>query len=425
MYTYNKFGLRSSSSSSSLSSIAKSVSLVTKPPTSRATSSSSLRLKIAQDKAQREEDTFVSSDSSTVAATTPALIDYTNHYIHTGEHSTKFIRNVENPFDGYPKLEKLHQLKRQQIQKHATKAYGVRCSTDKIVPTLNKWIDKHELKFNVIMIGALVENQFILPLLNKLPIHKLCSKPGFLFIWSTAQKIQELTTLLNNDNFNRKFRRSEELIFLPIDEDSPYYPKQTDSMYEKSVLEKQQWHCWMCITGTVRRSTDNDLIHCNVDTDLQIESPSLITSPSSPKPQGKNACPEQIYKVAENFSNSNRRLHIIPSRLGYDTHIKLRPGWIIMGPDVLVNNFKPEEYKEELVKKSIVKYKQFGSGSSSSGGSNGFSSIGDGNGRGINEINGAKFKSVCPPPTAQYLVPQTNEIEDLRPKSPGVMVKSS
>lgn len=91
-------------------------------------------------------------------------------------------------------------------------------------------------------------------------------------------KIQELTKLLNNENFNKRFRRSEELIFLPIDKKSPYYPKGAEAGSETIPLfERQQWHCWMCITGTVRRSTDNYLIHCNIDTDLQIES----TTPTS------------------------------------------------------------------------------------------------------------------------------------------------
>ncbi|KAI5969301.1 KAR4 [Candida margitis] len=363
MYSYNKFGSRASTSTSTKKSLSSSQTVTTK--STKLTSS---------DKAKKDAKGVLQP------------IDYNNHYIHSGEYATRFIRNVINPLDGYPKLNKLHELKRQQVEKHATKAFGVRCSTDKIVPTLNNWIEKHNLKFDVIMIGALVDNQFILPVLNTLPIYKLCSKPGFLFIWSTTQKIQQLTKLLNNDNFNKKFRRSEELIFLPINDKSPYYPHVANTAEEKSLFEKQQWHCWMCITGTVRRSTDNDLIHCNIDTDLQIESPSTVTK------HGRNACPAQIYQVAENFSNSNRRLHIIPSKLGPETHVKLRPGWVVLGPDVLINNFDPETYNDELHAKSVIKYKQ--------------------------NVTGANTSL-----SAQFLVPQTSEIEDLRPKSPVISPK--
>ncbi|CAK9436444.1 uncharacterized protein LODBEIA_P10020 [Lodderomyces beijingensis] len=389
MYTYNKFGSRAAPpATATASASATTTATPSVAKQSYSSKASTMKSRLSGNERSHKEEKL---ESSVVA--TP--IDYTNHYIHTGEYSTKFIRNVANPLDGYPKLDKLHHLKKAQIQKHATKPYGVRCSTDKIIPTLNSWIEKHDLKFDVIMIGALVENQFILPVLNKLPIHKLCSKPGFLFIWSTTQKIQELTKLLNTDNFNKKFRRSEELIFLPINDKSPYYPSQTDSSTEKSILEKQQWHCWMCITGTVRRSTDNDLIHCNIDTDLQIESPTKSEPASPASPEGRNACPPQIYKVAENFSNSNRRLHLIPSHLGFNTHVKLRPGWVIMGPDVYINNFNPEMYKQELGQKSLVKCKTI-SGPNNNANTN---------------------------MTTQYLVPQTNEIEDMRPKSPIVSVK--
>ncbi|RCK62795.1 Karyogamy protein KAR4 [Candida viswanathii] len=380
MYTYNKFGSRASSSTSS-----------TNNTTLTHTSS---------------KTTTESSDSRTFTTRASKQVDYCNRYIHTGQSGIKYIRNVNNSVEGYPKLAKLHHLKRLQVKKHALQPYGVRCSTDQIVPTLTRWIEIYNLKFDVIMIGALVENQFILPILNSIPIHKLCSKPGFLFIWSTTQKIQELTKLLNNENFNKRFRRSEELIFLPIDKKSPYYPKGAEAGSETIPLfERQQWHCWMCITGTVRRSTDNYLIHCNIDTDLQIEanSPTVkkrgsaggVTLPAH------NAVPEAIYRVAENFSNANRRLHLIPSKLGYDTPIRLRPGWVIMGPDVLINNFDPNRYNEELYAKSMIKYKQNASG-------------GGGGGSGNNNNTNV---------STQFLVLQTNEIEDLRPKSPVISAK--
>ncbi|CUM65929.1 uncharacterized protein PRCAT00003582001 [Priceomyces carsonii] len=297
--------------------------------------------------------------------------DYSNNYVHSGTLPTRYIRNSNNPLEGYPKLNRLHQLKRKQILNHSTKPYGARVSSSEIIPTLNKWIDTYGLKFDVIMIGALIENQFILPLLMNLPIHKLCSRPGYMFIWATTQKIQELTKLLNKDSFNKKFRRSEELIFLPLNKESPYYPSEDDAS-GIPLLERQQWHCWMCITGTVRRSTDSHLIHCNIDTDLQIESEQSASN---------NVVPDSLYRVAENFSNSNRRLHIIPTKIGYNSPIKLRLGWVIMSPDVLIDNFNPRGLEEELFSKSLVSYK--------------------------NNVN-----------NPQFLVPQTDEIEELRPKSP-------
>ena len=304
--------------------------------------------------------------------------DYSNRYVHTRLSPVGEIRNIQNPAEGYPKLQKLHQLKHAQTGKHVVKPYGCRVEPNQMIPTLNSWINNYKLQFDVIMIGALVENQFIQPLLCQLPLHRLCAKPGFLFIWATTQKIQELSKFLNSEECNKKFRRSEELVFVLIDKNSPYYPGNKSGVHnpnERPLFAQHQWHCWMCITGTVRRSTDNDLIHCNVDTDLQIEDQDTRAQP--------NALPDPIYRVTETFTNLNRRLHIIPSRIGYNVPVKLRPGWVIMSPDVLINNFNPIHYQQELYKKSSVQYKVLN--------------------------NNQRI---------QYLIPQTREIEELRPKSP-------
>lgn len=316
-------------------------------------------------------------------------IDYSNHYLHSGKFPTEYIRNVRKQTDGYPKLQRLKDLKAQQVELHAITPYGVKCSTSDIVPTLNMWVNDYNLQFDVIMIGALVENQFIVDILNSLPLFKLCAKPGFVFIWATTANIKQLTTLLNGEKWNKKFRRSEELVFVPVDGESVYFgPGVNDGIHSgesngnnESLLSRKQWHCWMCITGTVRRSTDNDLIHCNVDTDLQIERKQIKQD------YMRDAVPETFYKVAENFSNSNRRLHIIPCNSGYEHPVRCRSGWVVMLPDVMLDNFDPAVYEQELHSKSFIKYKNV-------------------------TVNG-HLKQL-----PQYLVGQTPEIEALRPKSP-------
>lgn len=277
--------------------------------------------------------------------------NYSNNYIHTGESPISYIRNVKNTVEGYPKLQRLFQLKESQVDENALIPYGCRVDIDTMIPTLKKWIFKDHLAFDVIMIGSLTENQFIYPLLSELPLEKLCSKPGFLFIWASSQKINELTNLLNNDKkWGKKFRRSEELVFVAVDKESPYYPGK-NSADEEAVFEKMQWHCWMCITGTVRRSTDSHLIHCNVDTDLTLEALSSSFSGTSEAEKTKNTVvPNQIYKVAENFSTSQKRLHIIPSRCGFSNVVRPRRGWVIMSPDIIIDNFDPSVYKSEIEK---------------------------------------------------------------------------
>ena len=227
--------------------------------------------------------------------------DYSNRYVHTRLSPVGEVRNIQNPAEGYPKLQKLHQLKHAQTGKHVVKPYGCRVEPNQMIPTLNSWINNYKLQFDVIMIGALVENQFIQPLLCQLPLHRLCAKPGFLFIWATTQKIQELSKFLNSEECNKKFRRSEELVFVLMDKNSPYYPGNKSGVHnpnERPLFAQHQWHCWMCITGTVRRSTDNDLIHCNVDTDFS-ESIQSISNNTEAWPESESS---QLLKLYHHIS---------------------------------------------------------------------------------------------------------------------------
>ncbi|SCU96354.1 LADA_0H00474g1_1 [Lachancea dasiensis] len=264
--------------------------------------------------------------------------DYTENYIHTTVPPQRYIKNSENQVEGYPNLQKLFRLKERHVAKNATTPFGCKIDIDAMVPTLNHWISDERMVFDVVMIGCLTENQFIYQILTSLPIHKLITKPGFLLIWGSAQKINELTKLLQSEAWSKKFRKSEELVFIPVDKSSPFYPSLDND--DQTLFEKMQWHCWMCITGTVRRATDGHLIHCNVDTDLALET----------NDQQHSAVPAHLYKIAENFSTATRRLHIIPARTGTEMPVRVRPGWVIMSPDVMLNNFECARYLAEISK---------------------------------------------------------------------------
>lgn len=80
-----------------------------------------------------------------------------------------------------------------------------------------------------------------------------------------------------------------------------------------SKTRSLQEHCLMGIKGTVRRSTDGDFIHANVDIDLIItEEPEM----------GNVEKPVEIFHIIEHFCLGRRRLHLF----GRDSTI--RPGEI-------------------------------------------------------------------------------------------------
>ena len=95
-------------------------------------------------------------------------------------------------------------------------------------------------------------------------------------------------------------------------------------MDSKAVFSRTKEHCLMGIKGTVRRSTDGDFIHANVDIDLIIdEEPEL----------GSLDKPVEMFHIAEHFCLGRRRLHVF----GRDSSI--RPGWLTIGPDLSNSNY--------------------------------------------------------------------------------------
>ena len=86
----------------------------------------------------------------------------------------------------------------------------------------------------------------------------------------------------------------------------------------------------MGIKGTVRRSTDGDFIHANVDIDLII---------AEEPPYGSKEKPVELFHMIEHFCLGRRRLHIF----GRDSTI--RNGWLTIGPEVTTSNFDPEIFR--------------------------------------------------------------------------------
>ncbi|CAN6612882.1 karyogamy protein Kar4p [Trichomonascus vanleenenianus] len=262
--------------------------------------------------------------------------DYCDHYIHTGVLPQAHIQNIQDPLIGYPKLQRLHKLKAGHNGKHVGKPFGRAVSSDKIAEELTAWTNESRgLSFDVIMIGACVDRPPSYSTLVELPIHKLTPRPSILFLWVPGPDLELGRQMMEIWGF----RRSEDIVYFCTSKSSLHFPKNLATSVDDCVV-KSTWHCLMGLKGTLRRSEDTDLINCNIDTDVIVER-------SSERP---NVVPEGIYSLIENFALMNRRLHIIPSDTSLEKPVRPRPGWVIVSPDILLDNFTPERYLESIGK---------------------------------------------------------------------------
>ncbi|XP_050532863.1 N6-adenosine-methyltransferase non-catalytic subunit isoform X2 [Daktulosphaira vitifoliae] len=146
-------------------------------------------------------------------------------------------------------------------------------------------------------------------------------------IQQTATPPMFLKCNLNNFDFgsiNMKF--DVILIEPPLEE-----YQRTMGVTNIALWNWKQEHCLMGIKGTVRRSTDGDFIHANVDIDLII---------SEENEQNLIEKPVEIFHIIEHFCLGKRRLHLF----GRDSTI--RPGWLTLGPELTNSNFNTELFNK-------------------------------------------------------------------------------
>ncbi|KAK6628510.1 N6-adenosine-methyltransferase subunit mettl14 [Polyplax serrata] len=286
---------------------------------------------------------LVYTDSSTFLKGTQSSNphnDYCQHFVDTGQRPQNFIRDVglADRFEEYPKLRELIKLKDDLIAQTATPPMYLRCDLASF--------DFKELgtKFDVVLIEPpLEEYQRSLGVTNmefwnweqimNLDIGEVVDVRGFVFLWCGSSQGLDM-----GRNCLRKwgFRRCEDICWIRTNVKNPGHSKNLDG---KNVFQRTKEHCLMGIKGTVRRSTDGDFIHANVDIDLII---------SEETEYGSLEKPVEIFHIIEHFCLGRRRLHLF----GRDSTI--RPGWLTIGPELTNSNFTPEWYGGYFVKGEVT-----------------------------------------------------------------------
>lgn len=212
-------------------------------------------------------------------------------------------------FEEYPKLRELIRLKDELISETATPPMYLK--------TDPKTFDLKSIgtKFDVILIEPPLEeyikgststppgNFWNWDEILNLEIDSIAAHRSFVFLWCGSSEGLDM-----GRNCLRKwgFRRCEDICWIRTNINSPAHSK---ILEPKAVFQRTKEHCLMGIKGTVRRSTDGDFIHANVDIDLII---------SEENEFGNVEKPIEIFHIIEHFCLGRRRLHIF----GRDSSIR-------------------------------------------------------------------------------------------------------
>ena len=281
----------------------------------------------------------VYTDSSTFLKGTQSANphnDYCQNFVDTGHRPQNYIRDVglSDRFEEYPKLKELIRLKDSLIASTASPPMYLKVDLkddDFSLTNLNG-------KFDVILIEPPLEEYTRNGLVNtdlrkrqsywtwqeimSLPIGSIAAQRSFIFMWvGSSEGLDEGRICLKKWGF----RRCEDICWIKTNKRN----RSKSALDSKAFFQRTKEHCLMGIKGTVRRSTDGDFIHANVDIDL------IITEEP---PLGCTEKPSEIFNIIEHFCLGRRRLHLF----GRDSTI--RPGWLTLGSELTHSNFNADTY---------------------------------------------------------------------------------
>ena len=155
-----------------------------------------------------------------------------------------------------------------------------------------------------------------------LDVGAVAASRSFIFLWCGSSDGLELGRLCLQ---TWGFRRCEDICWIQTNIKS----KAKKTVEPNAVFQRTKEHCLMGIKGTVRRSTDGDFIHANVDIDL------IIDEEAEPGSLDK---PEEMFHIIEHFCLGRQRLNIF----GRDSTI--RPGWLTVGEGLTMSNYDEAQY---------------------------------------------------------------------------------
>lgn len=264
--------------------------------------------------------------------------DYCQNFIDTGQYPANYIRDVSmgKRFAEYPKLNEL-------IEKKNAVAKETHCPPTYLHADLRTFkLSDMNCQFDSIIVDAPLEEYKATATndtywnwedIMKLDIESISAQRSFIFLWcgSTAGLDYGRQCLQKWG-----FRRCEDICWIKTNANRAR-PKM---LQPSGIFYRVKEHCLMGIKGTVRRSTDGDFIHANIDIDLLIDEEREV---------GNDEKPHELFDIVERFCLGRRRLHLF----GRDSCI--RPGWLTVGPRVTNSNFSSSAYLAHFKDNTVIK----------------------------------------------------------------------
>ncbi|BGP42394.1 regulatory protein [Rhodotorula kratochvilovae] len=274
---------------------------------------------------------------SYVAAEETIRNDYSGQYVQTGARPQNHLRNtaVEARFNEYPKLATLlaHKHALTASPRHSIPPTYLNLPSPPPASSSSAPEAPHSPSPSSPMSAALATlspARFDAILLTPPPsvsyaelaaldLGSRAATPGFVWLWVGSgqaglgaegaeggiglEKGRELLTSWG-------YRRCEDIVWLKTNRRDPEgdLVKEPVSLFNPTIE-----HCLMGIRGTVRRSTDAFLVHCNVDTDV------IVWEGDE---EDLDLKPPELQTLIENFCLGTRRLHL------YGSPHALRRGWL-------------------------------------------------------------------------------------------------
>ncbi|CAE6407384.1 unnamed protein product [Rhizoctonia solani] len=296
--------------------------------------------------------------------------DYSQRYVDGGEWPQNWVlgAKLEQRFEEYPKQRRLLDLKRAAV---ASAAHTPMHLSSSDLTTLVE----SQCKFDVILLDPPVSEttdsskDFTWNDVQAMPIPALAAEPSFVFMWvgsGAGDGLERGREVLARWGF----RRCEDVVWVKTNKNDIRGPG--GDVPTTSLLTRTKQHCLMGIKGTVRRSTDSWFVHCNIDTDV------IIWDGDPTDPTRK---PPEMYSLIENFCLGTRRLEI------FGKPSSLRRGWVTV---LAANAGTPPKEQEDTSDDAPTPIRW----------------------------DKATWESSVHRENGKYIVPGSQEIEILRPKSP-------